>query len=339
MRPKSLILLSLALGCGLVAALGINQMMAKQGPSASSGETMEIYVAAKNINANDLLQADSLKLEAWPKDKVPAGALHKPHDIEGRRARGRLYGGEPILDAKLLGKGEAGGSVIENIPAGFRVVAIRVDAVKAGANLIKPGDRVDMIVHMQQNSSRGINEPTTKTFLQNVRVFAVNDVHVRDTDGQQKITAQTISLMVKPEQVEFITLAEEMGKIRLSMRGNNDDDLAATGGVTPDDLLRVGTSRIVNDPEEPAVPSNNPLLNILSQVKNATSDEPVAQPEKLKTLHKMTIILGSEIREVEIDRERGIARVKPKEPAPPAAPATTEQPASETEHEVKTDNT
>ncbi len=71
MRPKSLILLSLALGCGLVAALGINQMMAKQGPiTITSGETREIYVTLKDINTNDLVTAEALKLEPWPKDKV-----------------------------------------------------------------------------------------------------------------------------------------------------------------------------------------------------------------------------------------------------------------------------
>src|SRR5690606_23271220 len=40
MRPKSLILLSLALGCGLIASLGINQVMSKGTPvAAPSGET------------------------------------------------------------------------------------------------------------------------------------------------------------------------------------------------------------------------------------------------------------------------------------------------------------
>jgi pilus assembly protein CpaB len=320
MRPKSLILLSLALGCGLVAALGINQMMAKQGPS-TSGETVQVYVAAKDVNTNDLLQPESVKLEAWPKDKVPLGALSKDQDIEGRRARTKLYAGEPILDAKLLAKGEAGGSVIDNIPSGMRVVAIRVDAVKAGANLIKPGDRVDVIVHIQQNSTRGVTEPTTKTFLQDVRVFAVNDVFVRDHDGQQKITAQTISLLVKPEQVELITLAEEMGKIRLSMRGANDDTIAPSEGATADELVRGGANRGQRDHEsqpEQVVDAGNPLMNILNQLK--TAQQGGAQPEK--AAHKMTIICGPDVQEYEIDPNRGVARMKAKGTPDDETPAT-----------------
>ena len=46
-----------------------------------------------------------LKLEQWPKDKIPAGAISRIEDVEGRRARTKLYAGEPILEHKLLGKG------------------------------------------------------------------------------------------------------------------------------------------------------------------------------------------------------------------------------------------
>ncbi len=68
MRPKSLILLSLALGCGLVAALGINQMRARQGPATPGSELVEIYVAMLDVNTNDQLLPELLKLEPWPKD-------------------------------------------------------------------------------------------------------------------------------------------------------------------------------------------------------------------------------------------------------------------------------
>src|SRR5690606_39102818 len=132
MRPKSLILLSLALGCGLVAALGINQMMAKQGPiTITAGETTDIYVTLKDINTNDLIESESLKLEPWPKDKVPPDALTKLDDIVGRRARTKLFAGEPVRDAKLLAKGDAGLGAADSIPEGYRVVSVRVDAVKS----------------------------------------------------------------------------------------------------------------------------------------------------------------------------------------------------------------
>ena len=47
MRTKSVLLLMLALGCGLVASIGITQVMAKRssGSPAATGETQSIFLA------------------------------------------------------------------------------------------------------------------------------------------------------------------------------------------------------------------------------------------------------------------------------------------------------
>ena len=87
MRAKSLALLALALGCGLVASMGITQVLAKRGVIEShsvSAEAAAIYVAVKDIAQGDALNAQSLKMEQWPKDKVPTGGLSNMDDIEGR---------------------------------------------------------------------------------------------------------------------------------------------------------------------------------------------------------------------------------------------------------------
>jgi hypothetical protein len=128
------------------------------------------------------------------------------------------------------------------------------------------------------------------------------------------MTAQTISLLVKPDQVELITLAEEMGRIRLSMRGSGDEEVASTGGVTPHDLLNgSGSNRNQREESPPttalvAAPVN-PLLKIMESFQN-TGPAP-AEPEKQS--HKITIILGPDVQEFEIDRDGGIAPSKPKD--------------------------
>ncbi len=196
MRPKSLILLILALGCGLVAAIGINQVMANRSTqnSGASGETTPIFVAVSDIGMGDPLTPQVLKLEEWPKGKVPPGAMDRLEDIEGRRTKTRFYTGEPIIEAKLFGKGNEGGAATDLIPKGFRVVAVKVD-VNSGSGLILPGDRVDVLVHLQEQPGRHIDGTGTRTFLQNVKVFAVNDIFCprrrrRDVDhGQDDLAA------------------------------------------------------------------------------------------------------------------------------------------------------
>jgi pilus assembly protein CpaB len=332
MRPKSLILLSLALGCGLVAALGINQMMAKQGPvTINTGETLDIYVTLKDINTNDLVEAESLKLEPWPKDKVPPDAIEALDDVVGRRARTKLFAGEPVRDAKLLEKGDAGMGAADSIPAGFRVVSVRVDAVKSSGNLIKPGDRVDVIVHMTQPGG-GSSDAISKTFLQDVRVFAVN-AEIERADNGTKVAAQTIGLLVKPEQVELITLAEEMGKIRLSMRSPNDDAKLQTDGAMQNNLL--GDNRNTNSraeesqslPSESATPSvDNPLLSFLDKFKGPASPHTTVEAEKPP--FRMTIIRGPDVEQLELDAEGKLnsASKNSGKPGIPGLPAPQSEP-------------
>ena len=144
----------------------------------------------RDIPQGDLLNADVAKIEPWPKDKVPQGGIGRIEDLEGRRTRAKLYAGEPILENKLFPKGTAQGSVSSVIPKGYRVVSIRVDAVSGGANLVLPGDRVDLLVHMARNDGNGIHETTTRTVLQDIKVFAVNDVVNLDSGGPETKSIQ-----------------------------------------------------------------------------------------------------------------------------------------------------
>ena len=82
--------------------------------------------------------------------------MHKMEDVEGRRTRTRLYAGEPILDNKLFRKGASDQGADALIPRGYRVVAVKVDAVSGGAGLVLPGSRVNVMVFLTQNPQLGI---------------------------------------------------------------------------------------------------------------------------------------------------------------------------------------
>src|SRR3954471_19350714 len=127
MRPKSLLLLALALGCGLVASIGISQVMDRNGNSHPKMETVPIYVALHNINLGDPIDAKMLSLQDWPKDKVPHGALSTIEELQGRRPRTAIIEGEPILEGKLLNKGEIA-DPIRGITKGMRLYTVKVDA-------------------------------------------------------------------------------------------------------------------------------------------------------------------------------------------------------------------
>jgi len=100
MRPKTLILLLLALGCGLVASIGISQVI-NRNREAAPVETEAILVALKDIKVNDLLDDKNLRQEEWPKEKIPADAVRTLKDVEHQRAGTKIFAGEPIRKAKF----------------------------------------------------------------------------------------------------------------------------------------------------------------------------------------------------------------------------------------------
>ncbi len=62
---------------------------------------MEIYVAIKDVDVNQKLTSELIKLEKWPQNRIPDGAIFKLDDVENRYVRQRMYPGEPILAGKL----------------------------------------------------------------------------------------------------------------------------------------------------------------------------------------------------------------------------------------------
>jgi len=309
MRAKSMALLMLALGCGLVASIGITQVMARRNtePSGPAAETVPIFVAVKDIPLGEPLSAAMVKQEPWPKDRVPTGALSNIEDVEGRRIRQRLFAGEPILENKLLSKGSSAQGASAVIPIGYRVVSVLVDSV-SGSGLILPGDRVDVLVYLVSNSQNTIAETSTRTVLQDVKVFAVNDVVDMEKEGKDKsITAKTISLLVTPAQAAKVTLASEMGKIRLVMRGPEDNAHAEDASAKPEELL--GHSAYSDRNKEAAdskktdkTDNKSSFLDLLSQIK---AKAPVKQtPEPPSTISwTMRILQPNGINDVVLESD------------------------------------
>ena len=302
MRPKSLILLALALGCGLVASIGISQVLDSK--SKATVETVPIYVAQQNINLGDPVDETMVSLQEWPKDKVPVGAMTSWDEIEDRRPRAIIFGGEPLLDGKFLPKGQSH-DPISGIPAGMRLKTVSVDAEKSAAGLLSPGDRVDLQLFVEKNERKNITSSFTKIILQNIRVYAVDQAVQRSVDGTEARTvAKTVSLIVTPQQANRVTLAENLGDISLIPRHPDDDKVVEDWEQSVDDLLARSDANSREkeqraEDEEPTENLPNPA-GILGAIQGALQQAPeVEQPFKMK------MIFPDEVREFKFSNETG----------------------------------
>jgi pilus assembly protein CpaB len=300
MRPKSLVLLALALGCGLVASIGISQVLDGNNKPAPV-ETAPIYVALQNINVGDPVTDKMVALEEWPKDKVPVGAISKWEDLEDRRPRSNIYQGEPILDNKLLARGQTN-DPIQGVPAGMRLKTISVDARKSAAGLLSPGDRVDIQIFVKANNGLGISNSFTKIILQNIRVYAIDQTIDKAADGEEsRSVAKTVSLIVTPAQANRITLAENMGEVSLIPRHPDDDKIVEDFEQGADELF--GRSTANSRAQEQSAKSESPLAGFKSIMAQAlagaaaqAASQPAAPP---KPAFEMQIISPNEVSKIQ----------------------------------------
>jgi len=225
---KSLILIFIALGCGLVASIGISQVMNRD---TSGGLEMEqILVALADIDIGTKLDAQNVKLEDWPKAKIPDGAVRRLEDVKGKFANVRFFKGEPLHINKISDQLK---NIAVQVPNGYRAMPVKVDedtVIKA----ISPGDRVDVMVFLRRNG-QDIPETGAFTILKNVRVFAINTNTERAQDAKGESSSfKTVSLLVKPDHARELVVAAQMGKIMLTLRRPDEKRLRGRrGGHAP----------------------------------------------------------------------------------------------------------
>lgn len=289
MRMKSLILIFIALGCGLVASIGISQVM-DRGGSSGNLEVEQILVALADIDIGSKLDANNVKLEDWPKAKVPEGAIRRLDEVKDKFANSRFFKGEPIHISKVS---DQLGNIATKVPQGYRAMPVKVDedtVMKA----ISPGDRVDVMVFLRKNLPE-IPETGAFTILKNVRVFAVNTNTERATDGKaEAANFRTVSLLVKPEHSRELVIAGQLGKIMLTLRRPDEIDEASEAEVTPLDEILSGKAKLASDPPAAAAPTNPQGQGFLGFVKDtgALTSPPNIQPAPAAEPQWKMLILG-----------------------------------------------
>ncbi|NIL97053.1 MAG: Flp pilus assembly protein CpaB, partial [Planctomycetales bacterium] len=262
-----------------------------QGSQGVSTETEAILVAKGDIERSAVLSADNLILEEWPKGKIPAGALRDLAEVDGRRPVIRITSGLPLLES-MIGSGEAVRAASE-IPKGFRVVALRVTD-ESGANLIRPGDRVDLQLFARRNPNLGVEKTGTWIFLQDISVFAVNQEINSDGDNEQSLQARTVSLLVTPLQAAKVTLATRIGDIRLIMRGVQDDEGADDTVANIDDLLN-SSEKFEDQGENDSPDDATKLAGGDSSILNWLNQQKQTPPAAISDSFEMVVMRGADV--------------------------------------------
>lgn len=278
MKFKSVLLLAVAIGCGLVAMLGVQQVLSGDN-SEQKDNRVKVLVATKEIGPGVPLSAETnVVFQKWDPKNVPRGAVTKKEEYENRALIVRAFPEDVITKPKLSEPGEFGASA--EIPNGMRVVTVPVDMTKSHSGLIMPGDRVDVMVtyDVRRNDNR---VTVTKPVVQYVEVFATGSIRASMGNGEEENDAENMSLLVKPEEFMLIKHAESKGSLHLAMRARSDSapvDLSAI-----DDLKFDHTVARASGLAHPEPATEKPVEQFLKQEQERIEDEEPAAPIQAAT--------------------------------------------------------
>jgi pilus assembly protein CpaB len=240
MKNKSLLLLLVAAGCGLVAMLGVQQMLS----GGKSTPKTRILVARTDIEAGVELDKTNVGFKEWPADAIPEGAVQTEEQFAERALKHRAIPGQPILITELGEKGEFG--LHMQIPTSMRVVTVPVTATMTHSGLLRPGNFVDVSAVIETNVKGGGKRVEVKPVLQCIQVFAVGSQIVGSEGSKDPKAAdvKNVSFLVYPLQAQLMQLANKQsnGGLQFALRSSSDKNLVNARDLNDQSLTMLSNS-------------------------------------------------------------------------------------------------
>ena len=191
---------------------------------------VHVLAATTNLPMGARLRQDVLQWQEWPEDNVLPGMIVREQDenameeLAKARVRVPLVANEPIMDSKIIRKGE-GGLLSTLLHKGMRAIAVKVTVESGAGGFIMPNDRVDVLL------TRSVDDQTfSDVVLENVRVLAINQTSAADkTNKSAEAELRTATLEVTPLQAKVLARVQSQGELSLVLRSlaeREDGDLA-----------------------------------------------------------------------------------------------------------------
>lgn len=157
-----------ALVIGGAAALAVWAYLQNVDERAFEGARLvPVFVASNDIkqgtSADRAIAEGRISADRVPAKFRPKNAITDLEVIRGKVASTHLLPGQ-ILAQEYFGRAKGGSTFAQQIPEGQVAVSVQVEPVRGVANLVQPGDRVNILV---------VTAGDTKTLFQNVNVIAV----------------------------------------------------------------------------------------------------------------------------------------------------------------------
>jgi Flp pilus assembly protein CpaB len=252
MKSKSIILIAVSLGFGLVAAIGMSQVMGRNRNSGGPKvEKVQVVYTKTDLQIGEEITAEKVQLKSIDKSLVGEGWVLSMDDVKDQVANATMIKDQPLLKPSITSKTTF---LSRNIPTGYEIFAIKANNEITFFGMLKPGDYVDISGVFKHPNTQ---DPLSLTFLKSIKVYGIDNQDTRDPNAPGGGKQNIIKVLVRPRQKQMLTLAQSIsgGKINLSLKNQEEakeelekydvehkgedesavvtsDDLFAAGGLT-----------------------------------------------------------------------------------------------------------
>jgi Flp pilus assembly protein CpaB len=287
MKSKSLILMVVAMGCGLIAAYTTAKLTAK-----GVDDTEKVYVATNEIKVGTVIkEPEKLFVEIDYKKGTAPNAMSDLEKMKDKVVTRTVRPGQFLVPDDLSSNFGI------SPPKGTKGMSIKVTPDSAVAGFIMPGSRVDVMATIIENGNN--QKPKVMTVLQNQEVLAVDRISVRP-DGQSAVEAiNTVTLAVTPQNAQKLELAVRLsgGVVRLLLRDQNDTT-----------ITRINTRESLSDSgnEFGAVENSSTVIHALAAREDVKPGTKIDDPEKFFTAVALASVPASSYLESDMAKLKGL---------------------------------
>lgn len=201
---------------------------------AAGGQPVELLAMRRDAEIGEPLTEQMLVIRALPEAYVEdrhVQATDLPR-VLGVKLSANLQASQSLLWRDLTTATRERITLSSRVPKGMRAMTISRTESDAFAGLLRPGDRVDVLLTRAKPGAE--QRIVTVPLLQNLLVLAVGDSVRAGHDTDPTGRGDGVSLLLTMEQATLLAQAQRDGVLRLVLRNVDDLEIAVGLGETDD---------------------------------------------------------------------------------------------------------
>jgi Flp pilus assembly protein CpaB len=224
MKPKTLILLMVAIGCGLVAAF-----LASQATGKAQVNKLPVVVTKAEVRQGTFITeknvGDFFEVQERDQATVPPNTVTDINELKRKLLANTLDQGQMVKKQDVAGYE----GLAKTLKEGQRAVTLRVTIDTAVAGFVVPGSHVDLVCNMPDAKNPQLIQ--SRIFLQNVLVLAVNTEDSKPAESKVMQQPGLVTLALYPADAERAIRVSKDGVPYMVLRRPDDDKVVKTYGA------------------------------------------------------------------------------------------------------------